>query len=93
MGPLTPSKPPTPAPWRWIDGIVYGENGDGDIVAIEVPLRDGPLVEAAPEMYEALRGVLCRACGYRFAEPREGPICVVCERPRAALAKAEGREP
>jgi hypothetical protein len=58
MRPLKPSKPPTPAPWRWIDGIVYGENGDGDIVAIEVAQRDGPLVEAAPDLVDALRNLV-----------------------------------
>jgi hypothetical protein len=58
MRPLTPSNPPTPAPWRYINGIVYGENGDGDIVAIEVAQRDGPLVEAAPDLADALRNLV-----------------------------------
>jgi hypothetical protein len=67
MRPLSP----TPRPWWFELGIVYG--GDGTIVADNVGIKDGPLVAAAPARFEALARMACSACGYRVGEERAGP--------------------
>jgi hypothetical protein len=48
--------PHTPHPWRFENGNVYG--ADGDVVADNVGEKDGPLVAAAPELDDALDGLV-----------------------------------
>jgi hypothetical protein len=50
--------PPSAGPWRYELGIVY--SADGDVVADNVGLRDGPLVSAAPKLLAALEGIARR---------------------------------
>ncbi len=77
---------PTPRPWRFELGIVYG--GDGTIVADNVGIKDGPLVAAAPSLLAALSGTVCHGCSYRVGWEREGPSCSACSDARAAVAAA-----
>jgi len=83
----------TPGPWRYEKRFATGVvvNAEGEVVAQDVGPADGPVFAAAQELLEVVRGMLCHACGYRVAEAREGPTCVVCERARVALKKAESR--
>lgn len=81
---------PTPGPWWYELGIVYG--ADGEMVAQDVQLRDGSLVAAAPALLRALAGMVCRACTYPVGAPREGPACSSCADARAAF-QAATRDP
>ena len=85
---------PTPGPWRYELGIVYGcaEDGEGDVVADNVGTRDGPLVAAAPELAEALESMIAFMLEVFYDASDAGceiaTSDAVMAKARAALAKA-----
>jgi len=80
----------SPRPWRFELGIVY--DNDGNVVADNIGIADGPLVEAAPTLLWVLSRTTCHACTYRIGDPREGPGCSACDDAREALARAVGSQ-
>lgn len=90
----------THTPGPWIDGFchwglsdVYVMGGDGSVcvngspvtyIAKQVSLRNGRLIAAAPDLYEALKAL------YAATPDNEGDdLGAACRTARAALAKVE----
>lgn len=95
----------SPAPWRFTDdgigecdircsGVSYGDEYEGeDIIASMIQKKDAPMFAAAPDMYEALRGLLEIICDDCKSPYKVDGKCVKCPRvaaAEAALAKASG---
>ena len=77
----------TPGPWRKNGGMIYAEVNRKTIAVAEVfdGADDCDLVAAAPDMYEALKGLLAKVeCGTALE-------CDLCDAARNALKKAEGK--
>ncbi len=90
----------SPAPWKSVQGIsLWVESSDGIGVADDIDMIDDEtgeanarLIAAAPELYEALRGIV--------ADNKCGLMCSLCgaadkcklRRAVAALEKAGGAE-
>ena len=85
----------TPGPWRYMAGTHSHYDSEGKAIArvygprgIDCSRRDANarLIAAAPDLLEALKGMLSRTDGqaiYNFMEPQR-------EAARAAIAKATG---
>lgn len=89
----------TPGPWRWdgyflrgADGTTVWDDGSasGEYGGYDANSPDGHLIEAAPELLEALQLAVDR-CPCTVAERLSGHL-VDCYAPHAqlAIAKAEG---
>lgn len=76
----------TPGPWIIADdGTIEAKHlGRVGFLTHAAP-ADAALIAAAPEMYEALKGIL-----YEFPDDAEDPF-IGLQSARAAIAKAEGR--
>lgn len=100
-GEAVPSAAWTPGPWRVrgigpaVLGVVAGEVDSGNPAAAAVAYVEGGqheyanahLIAAAPELYEALRGLADSIQGAWPSLTHLGPMVAA----RAALAKADGR--
>ena len=64
------------------DGGIDSPLDDTDRLAMQIGLANAHLIAAAPELYEALEGMLATWCG-----PKKS---VIVDEARAALAKARG---
>lgn len=90
----------TPGTWEWRDGLLV--QVDGDVVVVRTGLTsdrllfvqcrqpDCDVIAAAPDMLEALRGLLETVESRCYSDCECGK-CFRISTARAAIAKAEGR--
>jgi hypothetical protein len=93
----------TPGPWEYekpdengnaVVGVELENEADGFSIAVvcsgspDQTLADAALIAAAPELLDALRSIV-NTCNVRIDDPR----IKYFDEARAAIAKAEGRQP
>ncbi len=88
----------TKAPWEWLGEKVFGD--DGLTVCSDVNGEDqetyeanARLIAAAPDLYEALQGLISlldSGCCAAAIRDEDGPVGSAMRLARAAIAKAEG---
>lgn len=79
----------TPGPWEYHSlsaSVIQSGDPDGNSVCLEAGDADGHLIAAAPELYEALEGLLEMTDDDQWGAEAEAAQRVA----RAALAKARG---
>jgi hypothetical protein len=94
---------PTPGPWRVEDRYVralkvkdIAEVPSGGVMHGKVDAANARLIAAAPDLLDALTGVLALTRTGTHPDDKTEHCCRICAaivKARAAVAKAEGRQP